>query len=157
MNDRTAGVIGVAIGALVRNQIAAVVGVLVWMLAIEQIVIPAYPAIGRWMPGGATYALFQLGPSIRLDEKLLSASMGGLLLIGTRPRRSPSRSSSHQGGTSCNFTPTDCARLNPCLLSALLTRRKDAPSSRQMRTFRWPRRHTGVVLDDEEHRERPIP
>ena len=44
------GVIGVAIGALVPNQIAAVVGVLIWMLAVEQIVIPLFPEVGRWMP-----------------------------------------------------------------------------------------------------------
>ncbi len=76
------GVIGVAVGALVRNQITAVVGVLVWMLAVEQIVIPAYPAVGRWMPGGATWALLQIGPSISLDGRLLSASAGGVLLVG---------------------------------------------------------------------------
>ncbi len=40
------GVIGVAIGALVRNQIVAVVGVLVWMLAVEQIVVTSLP-VGR--------------------------------------------------------------------------------------------------------------
>jgi len=74
--------IGVAIGALVRNQIAAVVGVLVWMLAVEQIVIPAFPAVGRWMPGGATNALFQLGPALSLDGKLLPPSVGGLVLVG---------------------------------------------------------------------------
>lgn len=76
------GVIGVAVGALVRNQIAAVVGVLVWMLAVEQIAIPAFPALGRWMPGGATNALLQLGPAISLDGKLLSAPVGGLVLVG---------------------------------------------------------------------------
>ena len=41
------GVIGVAVGALVRNQIAAAVGVLIWMLAVERIVISALPAVGR--------------------------------------------------------------------------------------------------------------
>lgn len=76
------GLIGVAIGALVRNQIAAVVGVLVWMLAVEQIVIPTFPAVGRWMPGGATSALFQLGPAMSLDGKLLPTSVGGLVLAG---------------------------------------------------------------------------
>jgi len=74
--------IGVAIGALVRNQIAAVAGVLVWMLAVEQIVIPAFPAIGRWLPGGATDALLRLGPVFRLDGKLLSAPVAGLVLLG---------------------------------------------------------------------------
>lgn len=41
---------------LVRNQVTGVVGVLVWMLAVKQIVIPAFPAVGRWMPEGATPA-----------------------------------------------------------------------------------------------------
>jgi len=76
------GVIGVAIGALVPNQIAAVVGVLVWMLAVEQIVIPAFPAVGRWFPGGATDALLQLGPAISLDGKLLPAPAAAIVLAG---------------------------------------------------------------------------
>ncbi len=76
------GVIGVAVGAVVRNQIAAAVGVLVWMLAVEQLVIEAFPAVGRWMPVGATYGLLQLGPALNLDGKLLSVSAGGLLLVG---------------------------------------------------------------------------
>jgi ABC-type transport system involved in multi-copper enzyme maturation permease subunit len=59
------GVIGVAVGALVRNQIVAVVGVLVWMLAVEQIVISSFPAVGRWMPIGATFSLLQLGPGVQ--------------------------------------------------------------------------------------------
>ena len=76
------GVIGVAIGALVRNQIAAVVGVLVWMTAVEYTVLPAFPAVGRWIPLGATSALFQLGPSMGLDGKLLPATVAGLVLVG---------------------------------------------------------------------------
>jgi ABC-2 type transport system permease protein len=74
------GVIGVAIGALVRNQIIAVVGVLVWMLAVEQLIIPAYPSVGRWMPGATAYALMQLGPSVDPNGKLLSAPVAGVLL-----------------------------------------------------------------------------
>jgi ABC-2 type transport system permease protein len=61
-------VIGVAVGALVRNQIIAVVAVLVWMLVVEQIVIPAYPIVGRWTPGGAT-------------DSLIPAPVGALLLL----------------------------------------------------------------------------
>jgi hypothetical protein len=59
----TYAVIGVAIGVLVRNQIVAAVGVLVWMLAVEQIVITSYPSVGKWMPWGATNALLQIGRS----------------------------------------------------------------------------------------------
>jgi ABC-type transport system involved in multi-copper enzyme maturation permease subunit len=76
------GVIGVAVGALVRNQIAAAVGVLVWMLAVEQIVLQELPAVGRWMPTGAAFGLLQLGPTINADGKLLPASVSGLVLAG---------------------------------------------------------------------------
>jgi hypothetical protein len=76
------GVIGVALGALVRNQIAGVVGVLVWMLAVEQIVIPVLPVVGRWMPWGASSSLLQLAPSYGFDGELLSAPVGGLVLAG---------------------------------------------------------------------------
>lgn len=75
------GVIGVAIGALVRNQIAAVVGVLVWMLAIEQIVTASYPIAGRWTPGGATFGLLQIGATVTTKGSLLTAPAAGLVLI----------------------------------------------------------------------------
>jgi hypothetical protein len=61
---------------------AGVVGLLVWMLAVEQIVIPVFPVVGRWMPWGATSSLLQLGPSYGFDGELLSAPVGGLVLLG---------------------------------------------------------------------------
>jgi ABC-type transport system involved in multi-copper enzyme maturation permease subunit len=76
------GVVGVAIGALVPNQIAAVVGVLIWMLAVEQMVIPLLPEVGRWMPFAAANSLMQLGPSYGFDDQLLSVPMGALVLVG---------------------------------------------------------------------------
>jgi len=71
----------VAIGALVRNQVAAVVGVIVWMTAIEFTVIPSFPDVGRWMPLGATSSLFQIGPTLGLDGNLLSVPAAGLVLL----------------------------------------------------------------------------
>jgi hypothetical protein len=73
-------VIGAAIGALVRNQITAVVAVLVWMLVVEQLLIQSYPSVARWLPGGATWAVLRLGPSVDPEGKLLSATASGLLL-----------------------------------------------------------------------------
>ena len=73
-------VIGVAIGALVRNQITVVVAALVWMLAVEHIVIPAYPSVGQWMPLATTYSLMQLSPVYDPDGKLLSVFPSGLVL-----------------------------------------------------------------------------
>lgn len=74
------GVIGVAVGALIPHQIAAVVGVLIWMLAIEQMVIPLAPEVGRWMPFAAASSLMQLGQSY--GDQLLSVASGGLVLLG---------------------------------------------------------------------------
>jgi ABC-2 type transport system permease protein len=76
------GVAGVAIGALIPNQIVAVVGVLIWMLAVEQMVIPLLPEAGRWMPFAAASSLMQLAPSFGFDDQLLSVPMGGLVLVG---------------------------------------------------------------------------
>jgi ABC-2 type transport system permease protein len=76
-------VLGVAIGALVRSQVTLVVGVLVWMLAVEHLVIPAYPVVGRWMPQATTWSLMQLGASYDPEGELLSASASasGLVLV----------------------------------------------------------------------------
>jgi ABC-2 type transport system permease protein len=74
--------IGVALGAVVRHQIAAVVGVLVWMTAVEHVVIPALPVLGRWMPGGATLSVLQQATASGLDGDLLPPAVGGLVLLG---------------------------------------------------------------------------
>jgi ABC-2 type transport system permease protein len=49
--------VGVGVGALVRNQTAAVVLALVWVLVVEGLLVSFVPAIGKWLPGGAAAAL----------------------------------------------------------------------------------------------------
>ena len=73
-------VIGVGLGALLRNQVGAIVGGLVYLFVIEPIIrsVPATAGAYKWMPGGALEALtatFQ-GP------ELLEPWQGGLLLLG---------------------------------------------------------------------------
>jgi ABC-2 type transport system permease protein len=70
--------IGIGLGALVRNQVGAIVGGLVYLFVVEplirQFIDPAY----KWLPGGGLEALtatFQ-GPD------LLEAWQGGVLLLG---------------------------------------------------------------------------
>jgi ABC-2 type transport system permease protein len=65
------GVIGVGVGALVPHQVAAVVGVLVWMLAVEQMVIPLLPEVGRWMLFAAAGSLMQLDQTYGFYDELL--------------------------------------------------------------------------------------
>lgn len=74
--------IGVSIGVLIRNQIVVAVGVLVWMMAVEWTVLPSFPTVGRWLPVGVSNTLLQQGPSLGLDEELLSVPMSGLVLVG---------------------------------------------------------------------------
>jgi ABC-2 type transport system permease protein len=94
------GLIGLAVGALLRNQIVAVVAALVWLLAAEHLLIEALPEVERWTPGGATYALLQLGPAVTTRTTLLDAPSAGCSSSDTQPQPSLSRSSSRPDGTS---------------------------------------------------------
>jgi ABC-2 type transport system permease protein len=74
-------VIGVGIGALLRNQVGAIVGALVYLFVVEGIVIRSIPAIApafKWLPGGALEAM----TATLNNTELLSAWQGGLLLLG---------------------------------------------------------------------------
>jgi ABC-2 type transport system permease protein len=73
-------VIGVGIGALLRNQVGAIVGALVYLYVVEPIVasIGAIQSAYKWLPGGAVQAItsnFQ-GPNV------LAPWQGALLLLG---------------------------------------------------------------------------
>jgi ABC-2 type transport system permease protein len=73
------GLLGVGVGALVKNQTAAVILPLVWFVVIEAL-IPAYGlrALVPWTPTGAALALSH-NPGM---PDLLPAWAGGLLLYG---------------------------------------------------------------------------
>jgi hypothetical protein len=65
---------GLGIGALVRNQVAALVGLCTWMFLVESTLEGFLPGFGRLMPGGAGLAL-----AGNTDE--LSAAVGAVLLV----------------------------------------------------------------------------
>jgi len=73
-------VMGVGIGALLRNQVGAIVGALVYLYVVEPIIssIPATAGAFKWLPGGATQAMTASfdGPDI------LEPWQGGLVLLG---------------------------------------------------------------------------
>ena len=71
------GLIGIGLGAIVRNQIAAVVGSLVWLLVVENLLVSLFPAIGKWLSFGASASL--IGSA---DAGLLPAGAAALLLLG---------------------------------------------------------------------------
>ncbi len=71
-------VLGVAVGTLVRNQIAALLGALVWVLLVEALLVAFLPAVGRWLPGGALSAVLQ---STGLGNATYLPVWGGALLL----------------------------------------------------------------------------
>jgi ABC-2 type transport system permease protein len=84
------GAMGVAVGALIRNQAAALVIALAWMMLIENVFVGLLPALGRWLPGGAASAL--MSASVRAGHLLpmwaaalvLGAYAVGFAVAGSR-------------------------------------------------------------------------
>jgi ABC-2 type transport system permease protein len=74
--------IGVAVGVLVRNQVLAIVAVLVWMLVVEWLVVPSLPSVGRFLPLGVAQELLGQEAALGLDGKLLPTPAAALLLLG---------------------------------------------------------------------------
>jgi ABC-type transport system involved in multi-copper enzyme maturation permease subunit len=73
-------VIGVGLGALLRNQVGAIVGALIYLFVVENLIssIPATSGAFKWLPGGALQAMttgFDQGPD------LLSHGQGAVVLL----------------------------------------------------------------------------
>jgi ABC-type transport system involved in multi-copper enzyme maturation permease subunit len=72
--------IGTGVGAIVRSQVGAVIGLCVWLLLIESVLAGEVPSAGRFTPGssaGALAGMLQSAGSL----KLVTPAVGGLLLI----------------------------------------------------------------------------
>ena len=54
------GAFGVGLGAAIRNQVGAIVGLLIWSLFVESIVFALVPSVGRYLPGEAASVLTQI-------------------------------------------------------------------------------------------------
>jgi ABC-2 type transport system permease protein len=83
------GLVGVGVAALVRNQVAALVGVAVWVLLVEGLLMSLLhtPSLGKWLPSAAAAALTNPGGAqlSRLAGALLLAGYAlALALAGTR-------------------------------------------------------------------------
>jgi hypothetical protein len=74
------GIVGVALGALIRNQIAAILLALVWVLLIEALVVAFLPKVGKWLPGGAANGVLQA--SSFTGEGYLPVWQAALVLLG---------------------------------------------------------------------------
>jgi ABC-2 type transport system permease protein len=68
--------IGVGLGAVVRNQVLAVIGLTVWAMVVDNLLVNLVPSIGGYTPGGASAALVA-DPA----DYVLSAPAGALVLV----------------------------------------------------------------------------
>jgi ABC-2 type transport system permease protein len=71
------GLVGVGVAALVRNQVAALVGVLVWVLAVEGLLMSLLhaPSLSKWLPSAAAKAAIASPGGAQLSR------WGGTLLL----------------------------------------------------------------------------
>lgn len=72
-------VIGVGVGALVRNQVGVVIGLCVWLLLIETSLIGNVPSVARFAPG-ATAGSLAGAIQTQTASSLLVPALGALLL-----------------------------------------------------------------------------
>lgn len=66
-------------GALIRNQIAAIVGALVFEIGIDGILSALLPDVGKFLPGSAAAALAGSGGG---SQVVLPTALGALVLLG---------------------------------------------------------------------------
>lgn len=76
--------VGLGLGALIRNQIAAIIVAVAWVQLVEAIVTFALPSVGQWLPAGAVRALTRTTAGFGGGDGLptLPAWGGVLLLLG---------------------------------------------------------------------------
>jgi ABC-2 type transport system permease protein len=72
--------IGVGVGALVRNQVAAVVGLCIWLLFIEPILLGDLPDAAKFAPGASAGALAG-AIQTQIADDLLAPALGALMLV----------------------------------------------------------------------------
>ncbi len=74
-------VIGVGVGAVVRRQVGALLGLVVWQLFIEMSLIGSLPSVGRFVPGASGGAI--AGAILEQTSTYLFApALGALLIVG---------------------------------------------------------------------------
>jgi ABC-type transport system involved in multi-copper enzyme maturation permease subunit len=86
LSGATLGVVGVAIGSLIRNQLIAIVSTLVWLFILEPIVLLLFVDAGKWLPTGAITGMLALefeSAAIGVSTSdYLAPGLSALVLLG---------------------------------------------------------------------------
>ena len=70
------GGIGVGLGAIIRNQVAAVIALLAWALVVDNLLFGLVPSVGKFTPSASMNALLGLD-----DPDLLAPGAGAAVLV----------------------------------------------------------------------------
>jgi ABC-2 type transport system permease protein len=73
--------IGTGVGAIIRTQVGAVIGLCVWLLLIETVLVGEVPSVGRLTPGSSAGALAGMLQSAGSNLQLATPAVGALLLV----------------------------------------------------------------------------
>lgn len=80
------GLIGVAIGTLVRNQMLAIIGTLIYLFIIDPLLLALWSDAGKWLPSGLITAMMALdidAPELGFDtSNYLPPLTAALVLLG---------------------------------------------------------------------------
>jgi ABC-2 type transport system permease protein len=68
-------VVGVSLGTLVRNQMLAIVGALVYLFIVDPLLLALFPDAGKWLPSGLITAML----SLEVDAPALGLSTADYL------------------------------------------------------------------------------
>lgn len=74
-------VVGVSVGALIKNQVAAIVIAIIWVLLVEPLVGLFIEASSKWMPGGALNAAMNVTTDAELSRVDVLPVWGGAALL----------------------------------------------------------------------------
>lgn len=74
-------VVGISLGALIKNQIAAIVIALVWVLLAEPLVGALVEGTAKWLPGGALNAAMNVTTDAELGSVDVLSVWGGAALL----------------------------------------------------------------------------
>jgi ABC-2 type transport system permease protein len=72
--------IGVGVGALVRNQVAALVGLCVWLLFVEPVLLGDVPSVAKFAPGASAGAIAG-AIQTQIASNLVAPALGVVLLV----------------------------------------------------------------------------
>jgi len=75
------GILGVGVGSLLTNQVAAIIVVLGWFIILEGILVSLVHGAERWVPTGAAIAASNLTRGHGVDFGLFKWWQGGLLML----------------------------------------------------------------------------